>query len=282
MATRPILGLISIVDGLRKLGEDVTPVLARHGIDLDHVDPSAHIDRALELRIYVEVAEVLQDPLAGLRAGTNVGIGSYGPFVMLVMTCENAWEAFRIGVQYQQLTYLYGTLRLEPGAHTSTLVLAPMPLPPRAFRFRVDGEVVQLVQRGVADQVPPHPAVPRPEVEVERSDALSLRARPGDGTIATRRIALLVGTVIVFANDPTKWAEDSRFVRSVRPDQQGQYEIKGLPAGEYLAVAVDYVAEGMWNDPEYLEGLRRYAQRVTLTEGDARAVTLKLTTIETQ
>jgi protocatechuate 3,4-dioxygenase beta subunit len=90
------------------------------------------------------------------------------------------------------------------------------------------------------------------------------------------------GTVIVFANDPTKWAEDSRFVRSVRPDQQGQYEIKGLPAGEYLAVAVDYVAEGMWNDPEYLEGLRRYAQRVTLTDGDARALTLKVTTIETQ
>lgn len=141
MATRPILGLISIVDGLRKLGEDVTPVLARHGIDLGHVDPSAHIDRALELRIYVEIAAVLEDPLAGLRAGTNVGIGSYGPFVMLVMTCENAWEAFRTGVQYQQLTYLYGTLRLEPGAHTSTLVLAPLPLPPRAFRFRVDGEV---------------------------------------------------------------------------------------------------------------------------------------------
>ena len=57
----------------------------------------------------------------------------YIPFVMLVMTCENAWEAFRIGVQYQQLTYLYGTLRLEPGAHTSTLVLAPMPLPRMAI-----------------------------------------------------------------------------------------------------------------------------------------------------
>lgn len=141
MASRSILGLISTVDGLRKLGEDVAPVLARHGIDLDHVDPSAHIDRALELRIYVEVADVLRDPLAGLKAGTNFGIGSYGPFVMLVMTCENAWEAFRVGVQYQQLTYLYGTIRLEPGERTSTLALVPLPLPPRAFRFRVDGEV---------------------------------------------------------------------------------------------------------------------------------------------
>src|SRR5262249_3167199 len=61
------------------------------------------------------------------------------------------------------------------------------------------------------------------------------------------------GTVIVFAPEPDKGIENSRFVRSARPDQQGQYQIKGLPPGEYLAVAVDYVQEGMWNDPEYLE-----------------------------
>lgn len=141
MATRSILGLISTADSLRKLGEDVTPVLARYGIDLDRVDPAGRIDRMLELRIYTDIAEVLHDPLAGMKAGTNFGIGSYGPFIMLVMTCENAYEAFRVGIQYQQLTYLYGKLRLEPGDRVSTLVLTPMPLPPRAFRFRVDGEI---------------------------------------------------------------------------------------------------------------------------------------------
>jgi hypothetical protein len=84
------------------------------------------------------------------------------------------------------------------------------------------------------------------------------------------------GTVVVFSADSEKWATDSRFVRAARPDQQGQFEIKGLPAGDYLAVAVDYVQQGMWNDPEYLEGLRRYGQRFTLRDGDARSVTLKL------
>jgi hypothetical protein len=88
------------------------------------------------------------------------------------------------------------------------------------------------------------------------------------------------GTAIVFAHDSDRWAEDSRFVRSARPDQQGQYQIKGLPAGEYLAVAVDYVQEGMWNDPEFLESLRRYAQRMTLNEGDAKSLGLKLTNVE--
>jgi AraC-like DNA-binding protein len=141
MAARSILGLMATLDGLRKLGEDITPVLTRYGIDLDHVDPSSHIDRGLELRIYTDVAAILKDPLAGLKAGNMLGVGSYGPFTMLVMTCENAWEAFRTGVEFQQLTYLFGTLRLEPGERSSALVLTPLVLPMPAFRFRVDGEV---------------------------------------------------------------------------------------------------------------------------------------------
>lgn len=141
MASRSILGLISTLDGLRKLGEDIAPVLTRYGIDLDRVDPTARIDRELELRIYIDVAAVLQDPLAGLKAGTNFGIGSYGPFTMLVMTCPTAWEAFRTGIQYQQLTYLFGTLSMQTGPELSALVLKPLPLPGAAFRFRVDGEL---------------------------------------------------------------------------------------------------------------------------------------------
>jgi hypothetical protein len=87
---------------------------------------------------------------------------------------------------------------------------------------------------------------------------------------------LVDGTIIVFASDAEKWSEDSRFVRAVRPDQQGQYQVKGLPAGEYLAAALDYVQNGMWNDPEYLESIRRYAQKLTLQEGESRVVSLKL------
>jgi hypothetical protein len=89
---------------------------------------------------------------------------------------------------------------------------------------------------------------------------------------------LVDGTIIVFASDAEKWSEDSRFVRAVRPDQQGQYQVKGLPAGEYLAAALDYVQNGMCNDPEYLESIRRYAQKLTLQEGESRVVSLKLVT----
>jgi len=71
---------------------------------------------------------------------------------------------------------------------------------------------------------------------------------------------------------------DSRQI-STSPD--GKYEIKDLPPpGEYLAVAVDYVQDGMWNDPEYLDSIRRHAQRFALGESDARTVGLKITAVE--
>ena len=83
------------------------------------------------------------------------------------------------------------------------------------------------------------------------------------------------GTVIVFANDSARW-QSARFVRSARPDQQGRWQIKGLPAGEYLAVAVDYVEDGQWNDPEYLDSIQRYGQKVTLADSASEALSLKL------
>jgi hypothetical protein len=85
------------------------------------------------------------------------------------------------------------------------------------------------------------------------------------------------GTVIVFAADSTKWYDGSRFVRAVRPDQKGRYQIAGLLPGEYLAVAVDYVEQGLWNEADYLKSLRQYAQRLTLARG-SQTISLKLVT----
>ncbi len=84
------------------------------------------------------------------------------------------------------------------------------------------------------------------------------------------------GTVIVFSSDSSQWSEDSRFVQAARPDQEGKYQIRGLPPGEYLAAAMDYVEDGMWNDPEYLESIRGLAQRFALGESDSHALMLKL------
>lgn len=84
------------------------------------------------------------------------------------------------------------------------------------------------------------------------------------------------GTVIVFSSEPSRWTEGSRFVRSARPDQYGQFRVTGLSPGDYLASAIQYVQDGMWNDPEFLESLRGSAQTVTLDEGSARTLSLRI------
>ena len=98
----------------------------------------------------------------------------------------------------------------------------------------------------------------------------------GAGQLADDKGAPITdATVIVFGSDAATWTQ-GRFVRATRPDQQGQWRIKGLPPGEFLAVAVDYVEDGQWNDPEYLESLRRYGQKLTLTEADAQTVSVRI------
>lgn len=84
------------------------------------------------------------------------------------------------------------------------------------------------------------------------------------------------GTVLVFADREEQRREESRYIRAVRPDQNGEFEIRGLPPGDYLAVAFDYLNEGAWNDPEYLGSIRRYAERIRLTDGGSQTITLRV------
>jgi hypothetical protein len=84
-------------------------------------------------------------------------------------------------------------------------------------------------------------------------------------------------TILVFPSDADKWFENSKTIRAARLDQQGRWQAKGLPAGEYLAIALDYVEDGAWNDPDYLESLRRDAKKVTLADGASETVALKVT-----
>jgi hypothetical protein len=86
----------------------------------------------------------------------------------------------------------------------------------------------------------------------------------------------LDATVIVFADDPGKWAPHSRFIESARPDQQGRFTIKGLPPGRYVAIAIGYLQPGEERDPDVLERWRQDATRFTLMEGETLTLALKL------
>jgi protocatechuate 3,4-dioxygenase beta subunit len=94
--------------------------------------------------------------------------------------------------------------------------------------------------------------------------------------IDARGLPTADGTVVAFSTRPDTLFEDSRHVQAVRPDQHGRYEIRGLPAGEYLIAAIDEVDQNDWWDPDFLNRVRAVATHVTLTETASVAQTLSL------
>jgi hypothetical protein len=84
-------------------------------------------------------------------------------------------------------------------------------------------------------------------------------------------------TVVVFPEDQQKWSSaDNRWMSAARADQQGQFKVSTLPAGAYLAIAVEYVEQGQWRDPEWLARAAKTATKFTLDEGATKTLQLKL------
>ena len=94
------------------------------------------------------------------------------------------------------------------------------------------------------------------------------------GTVQARREASNY-SVVVFPDDVTRWNYPSRYVRSARANERGQFRITGLPPDErYFAVAVDFLEEGEEQDPQFLERLRSQAMTFSLREGEQRSIYL--------
>jgi hypothetical protein len=83
-------------------------------------------------------------------------------------------------------------------------------------------------------------------------------------------------SVVVFARDPARWTNASRFFGEGRPDQDGRFQVRNLPPGDYYAIALSYLEPGAGTDPEFLERIRDRATPFSLTEGAARTLDLKL------
>jgi len=84
-------------------------------------------------------------------------------------------------------------------------------------------------------------------------------------------------TVVIFPEDQSKWVLPmNRYMTTARPDQEGRYKFNALPAGSYYAIAVEYVAPGEWQDPDWLARAAKKATRVTLDEGSSKTLDLKV------
>jgi hypothetical protein len=92
-----------------------------------------------------------------------------------------------------------------------------------------------------------------------------------------RGAAVLDATVVVFPDDEKLWRPQSRFIRTVRPDTSGRFDLTGMPGSPaYRVVAVQGLEDGQAFDPEFLASVRDRAERLALAEGEAKNLDLRL------
>ena len=129
---------------------------------------------------------------------------------------------------------------------------------------------------------------------VDVSDA-AIEFRPGDRVSMrvelTDRISQVSGTVrangslngatvIVFPDEPSKWTSTSRFIKTARLTEGGQFTVRGLPPHpRYLAVAIDFIEPGEAQSPDFLQQAKKAAAAsFGLAAGDQRILDLPLIT----
>jgi hypothetical protein len=83
--------------------------------------------------------------------------------------------------------------------------------------------------------------------------------------------------LIVFSSDPRFWVARTRRTQQVRPDLNGRFIARDLPAGGYLVAAVTDVEDGQWNDPTFLAALAASSPvTITLAEGDRKVQNIRI------
>jgi hypothetical protein len=97
------------------------------------------------------------------------------------------------------------------------------------------------------------------------------------GTVKANGQPVTAASVVLFPEDPAQWVFPSRRVRMVRVDQNGIFRARSLPPGErYLALAVDYLEQGEFQDPAFLERMKGRATAFSLNEGENKNLDLTL------
>ncbi len=108
-------------------------------------------------------------------------------------------------------------------------------------------------------------------VMTDKQTTLSGTVRDGRGQ------AVVDYTVAIFPDQLREEAMPGRYTRVVRPDQQGRFETRGLPPGNYLAAAVESLEQGGHWDPAFRKHVEPTARRFRLIEGQTATIDLTLT-----
>jgi hypothetical protein len=92
----------------------------------------------------------------------------------------------------------------------------------------------------------------------------------------TRQRPVVDYVVVLLPQRPIAGMAATRFVRLLRPDQNGTFRLRGLAAGDYVAGALEMLESGREWDPAIQTKIRSDGQRFTLTDGQTLTLNLEL------
>lgn len=98
------------------------------------------------------------------------------------------------------------------------------------------------------------------------------------GTVTMDRGVLPAETsIVLFPADESLWKEFGRLVRVARPEKDGTYRFRTLPAhNDYLLVAAFDLEPGQFMDPDFLRSVRDRAMRLSLFEGEKKVQNIRI------
>ena len=96
------------------------------------------------------------------------------------------------------------------------------------------------------------------------------------GNVRAGSVATKAYQVIVFAAGEPRRGATSRFSHRGAPRADGTFMIRGLLPGQYIAVAVDHVDDGVWNDPDVLRKLAAGGSAFSIGQPGTHELTLEL------
>jgi hypothetical protein len=107
---------------------------------------------------------------------------------------------------------------------------------------------------------------------------LTTRATEIIGTVRDSRMQAAPGATVIIvpmtSDGHAIWTPNR--VRETRASTSGVFNVKGLPAGDYLVVAIDDAAAEGWQDPQKLASLRPFATQFTVHDSESLTLLLRL------
>jgi hypothetical protein len=82
-------------------------------------------------------------------------------------------------------------------------------------------------------------------------------------------------SVVLFSEDDTRWTPNSRFLMAAQSSQTGQFRLKDVPPGDYLAVAVKDLPFRAWTNPDVLIRLQSIATKLKVNEAEQKTIAIR-------